>query len=54
MEALLIINSILVAVCLYFIKDFHSEFKSVAKKVDKLKSKVNRISMELEENQKKN
>ena len=27
MEALLIINSLLVAVCLYFIKDFHGDFK---------------------------
>ena len=47
MEALLIINSILVAICLYFIKDFHTDFKKVAKKVGKLAQKVNRISMEL-------
>jgi len=44
MEALLIINSVLVAVCLYFIKDFHADFKKVAKKVGKLTEKVNRIS----------
>ncbi len=47
MEALLIINSILVAVCLYFIKDFHGDFKEVAKKVGKLQDKVNRISLKL-------
>jgi hypothetical protein len=49
MEALLIINSILVAVCLYFIKDFHSDFKEVAKKVTKLSEKVGRISLKLAE-----
>ncbi|CAG5082788.1 hypothetical protein SAMN05216474_2147 [Lishizhenia tianjinensis] len=47
MEALLIINSILVAICLYFIKDFHGDFKEVAKKVEKLNDKVQRISMKL-------
>ena len=47
MEALLIINSILVAICLYFIKDFHGDFKKVAKKVGKLTEKVNMISIEL-------
>ena len=47
MEALLIINSILVAICLYFIKDFHGNFKKVVKKVGKLTEKVNMISMEL-------
>lgn len=49
MEALLIINSVLVAVCLYFIKDFHGDFKKVAKKVGKLNGKVNRISTELDD-----
>lgn len=39
MEALLIINSLLVAVCLYFIKDFHSDFKETAKTVQSLKEK---------------
>ena len=47
MEALLIINSILVAVSLYFIKDFHTDFKKVAKKVEKLDEKVQRISTKL-------
>ncbi len=44
MEALLIINSILVAVCLYFVKDFHSEFKEVAKTVQGLKEKLSDLA----------
>jgi len=44
MEALLIINSLLVAVCLYFIKDFHSDFKNVAKSVQGLKEKFAELS----------
>ncbi|MBD3638152.1 MAG: hypothetical protein HUJ25_12440 [Crocinitomicaceae bacterium] len=44
MEALLIINSLLVAVCLYFIKDFHTDFKEVAKTVQGLKEKFNEMS----------
>jgi len=47
MEALLIINSILVAICLYFIKDFHGDFKGLAKNVGKLGNKVSRISTRL-------
>jgi len=47
MEAIMIINSILVAVCLYFIKDFHGDFKEVAKKVGKLQDKVNVMSTKL-------
>lgn len=47
MEALLIINSLLVAVCLYFIKDFHGDFKETAKKVTKLGEKVQSISTKL-------
>ena len=49
MEALLIINSILVAVSLYFIKDFHKEFKEVTKKVEKLNHKLSLITMKLNE-----
>lgn len=49
MEALLIINSILVAISLYFIKDFHSEFKDVTKKVEKLNHKVSLITLKLNE-----
>jgi cell division protein ZapA (FtsZ GTPase activity inhibitor) len=49
MEALLIINSILVAVCLYFIKDFHKDFKETAKKVTKLDEKLQAVSNKLSE-----
>ena len=49
MEALLIINSILVAISLYFIKDFHSEFKEVTRKVEKLNNKVTLITLKLNE-----
>jgi hypothetical protein len=49
MEALLIINSILVAVSLYFIKGFHSEFKEVSKKVEKLSHKITLITLKLNE-----
>ena len=49
MEALLIINSILVAISLYFIKDFHSEFKDVSKKVGKLNHKISLITLKLNE-----
>lgn len=44
MEALLIINSLLVAICLYFIKDFHTDFKEVAKTVQGLKEKFGELS----------
>lgn len=47
MEALLIINSILVAVCLYFIKDFHTDFKEVAKKVGRLETKVHDLAIKI-------
>ncbi len=47
MEPLLIINSILVAICLYFIKDFHGDFKETATKVTKLNEKVQTISAKL-------
>ena len=47
MEALLIINSILVAVCLYFIKDFHGDFKEVAKTVNGLKEKFSELSVKV-------
>jgi uncharacterized FlaG/YvyC family protein len=49
MEALLVINSLLVAICLYFIKDFHGDFKETAKKVNKLGEKVQAISNRLNE-----
>lgn len=44
METLLIVNSILVAVCVYFIKDFHTDFKDMSKKVTRLDEKVRNIS----------
>ena len=44
MEALLVINSILAAISLYFIKDFHTEFKEVVKKVERLDEKVRIMS----------
>lgn len=47
MEALLVINSILVAICLYFIKDFHGDFKKVVGKVEKLSDRVQKISSRL-------
>jgi len=47
MEALLIINSILVAICLYFIKDFHGDFKEVAKTVNVLKEKFSELSVKV-------
>ena len=49
MEALLIINSILVAICLYFIKDFHGDFKETAKKVNKLEEQLQAVSNKLGE-----
>lgn len=47
MEALLVINSILVAVCLYFIKDFHGDFKKVVSKVEKLSERTQKIATRL-------
>lgn len=47
METLLIINSILVAVCLYFVKDFHTDFKDVAKKVGRLENKVHSLGTKI-------
>lgn len=47
MEALLIINSLLMAVCLYFIKDFHGDFKEVTKTVNGLKEKFAEMSIKV-------
>lgn len=44
MEALLIINSLLMAICLYFIKDFHGDFKEVTRTVNGLKEKFTELS----------
>lgn len=43
----MIINSILVAITLYFIKDAHSEFKEVAKKVGRLEDKVKGLAAKI-------
>jgi hypothetical protein len=47
MEALLVINSILVAACFYFMKDFHGDFKELRKTVGRLEEKVRGISFKL-------
>lgn len=44
----MIINSILVAITLYFIKDAHTDFKEVVKKVDKLEEEVKGICSQLD------
>ena len=43
-EILLIINSLLVAICLYFIQDFHKDFKALNKTVQSLKEKFVELS----------
>jgi len=43
----MIINSILVAITLYFIRDAHGDFKEVVKKVGRLEDKVKNISAKL-------
>ena len=47
METLLIVNSILVGVCVYFLKDFHTDFKVTSKQVTRLDEKVRNISNKL-------
>lgn len=44
MEALLIVNSLLVATTLYFIRDVHSDFKEMEKSVQSLKEKLAEFS----------
>ena len=48
MEALLLINSLLVGICLYFIKDFHGDFKEVSKTVNHLKEKFAEMSVRVD------
>lgn len=43
METLLIINSLLVGVCVYFIRDFHIDFKTTAKSVQRLQTKIGEL-----------
>lgn len=47
MESLLIINSVLVAICMYFIRDFHKDFKETSKKVDQLEMEIKIISIKM-------
>jgi hypothetical protein len=47
MEALMIINSILVAMTLYFIKGAHADFKELVKKVDRLEGKVRTLCIRI-------
>ncbi len=51
MEALMIINSILVGITFYFIRDTHSDFKEVVKKVGRLDEKVRGISEKINSQQ---
>lgn len=44
MEIVIIINSVLLTITLYFIKDAHKDFKEVIKKVERLDEKVKGIS----------
>lgn len=44
MEALLIVNSVLVAITLYFIKDVHGEFKEMRRSVQGLKERFIELS----------
>ena len=47
METLLVINSILVGISAYFLKNFHTEFKELSKKVGRLDEKVKSISIKI-------
>ena len=47
MEALLVINSILIGISLYFLKDFHSDFKEVSKKVNQMENQINQVAEKL-------
>lgn len=48
METLLIVNSILVATTLYFIKDVHGEFKEMGKSVQNLKERLAELSAKVQ------
>lgn len=51
-EAILIINSVLVSVSLYFVRDFHKDFKILGKKVGKLSGKVAKLSRKIKQKKK--
>ncbi len=44
METLLIINSVLVGICLYFVTDSHKDFKKMNDAVQTLKEKYTELS----------
>lgn len=52
METLIIINSILVGISTYFLKDFHADFKEVKAKVINLEEQVKAISSKLNQSPK--
>ncbi len=49
MEALLIINGLLAATTLYFIKHVHSEFKEMGRSVQTLKERFAELSTKVQE-----
>lgn len=54
MTALLIVNSILLGISLYFVKEFHTEFKEMSKKVTRLDGQVRLISFRLRNREREN
>lgn len=57
METLLIINGILAAITIYFLKEFHNNFKALVKSVSELKDKflthTVKVGEELKSNKKR-
>ncbi len=52
METLLIINGILAAFTIYFLKDFHSTFKDMVKTVSELKTQLSENAIKTADQQK--
>lgn len=44
METVQIINSLLLGITLYFVRDFHKDFKQMAKEVSDLKERFSELS----------
>lgn len=44
METVQIINSLLLGITLYFVRDFHKDFKEMSKKVSDLKERFSELS----------
>ncbi len=44
MDAVQIINSLLLGITLYFVRDFHKDFKEMTKKVTDLKERFSELS----------